>query len=208
MNCVTHGLGVLLGTLGSKLLFHQVRDLPYHYALSCRIYCASLMVLYTSSTLYHSFFALKRTKFVFQVFDRCAIYLLIAGSYTPFYMIALHHQPMWRWLLGFIWTCAIGGVAVEAFLPAWKHKSTFSLAMYLCMGWSCLVCVPDLVEVLSWRAMGLILAGGAAYTGGVPFFVRNNNLDHSIWHMFVLAGSVFHWLCIFWYVAVPKVDSY
>jgi len=208
MNCVTHGLGVLLSLKGTSLLMEKVRGLPYHYWLSCRIYCASIMVLYTSSTLYHSFFALKKTKYIFQVFDKCAIYLLIAGSYTPFFMIALHHEPAWQRLLWFIWTCAISGILVEMFLPLWKHKKKFSLVMYLGMGWSCLVCVPDLVEVLSLRAMGLIVAGGVAYTGGVPFFVRNNNLDHSIWHMFVLAGSVFHWLCVFWYVAVPRVDPY
>ena len=114
MNCVTHGLGILLGTLGTYLLTRQVQHLPPHYNISCAIYSASIIVLYTSSTLYHSFFALKKTKFIFKVFDRCAIYLLIAGSYTPFLMIALHHEPKWSmYLLLFIWTCAISGILVE-----------------------------------------------------------------------------------------------
>ena len=114
MNCVTHGLGILLGTLGTYLLTKQVQHLPPHYNMSCAIYSASIIVLYTSSTLYHSFFALKKTKFIFKVFDRCAIYLLIAGSYTPFLMIALHHEPKWSmYLLLFIWTCAISGILVE-----------------------------------------------------------------------------------------------
>jgi len=204
MNCVTHGLGILLGTVGTRVLMQQVQDLPPHYIISCAIYSASLIVLYTSSTLFHSFFALKRTKFIFQVFDRCAIYLLIAGSYTPFLMIALHHEPMWSLhLLLFIWVCAISGVLVEAMCGGWKHKSKFSLAMYLGMGWSCLACQHDLIEVLPTNALVLIFAGGVAYTGGVPFFVRNNNLDHSIWHLFVMAGSLMHWLSVYWYVAIP-----
>ena len=168
MNCVTHGLGILLGTLGTYKLSHQVRDLPSHYTTSCLIYSISLIVLYTSSTLYHSFFALKTTKFIFGVFDRCAIYLLIAGTYTPILMIALHHEPLWSMhLLSFIWACAVMGTVVEAFFFNWKHKSKFSLAMYLGMGWSCLVCLPDLLDALPKRAMAMLVGGGVAYTGGV-----------------------------------------
>lgn len=197
MNCVTHGLGVLFGTVGTRLLRRQVDGLPPHYATSCAIYSASIIVLYASSTLFHSFFALRGTKIIFQVFDRCAIYLLIAGSYTPFLMIALHHEPRWSFnLLVFIWTCAVSGILVEAFCRTWEHKSKFSLAMYLGMGWSCLVCsefgrcrfflvrciaigvsshlfpralsaVPDLVEVVPKEALALMVAGGLAYTGGV-----------------------------------------
>lgn len=204
MNCVTHGLGILLGTLGTYLLNNQISGCPSHYTLSCAIYSASVIVLYTSSTLYHSFFALKKTKFIFQVFDKCAIYILIAGSYTPFLMIALHHEPLWSLhLLLFIWACAISGILVEALAMQWEHKKKFSLAMYLGMGWSCMTCMPDLVEVLPMSALMLVVAGGVSYTGGVPFFVRNNNLDHSIWHLFVLAGSIFHWLAVYWYVAIP-----
>ena len=209
MNCITHGLGILFGIIGTYALTKQVQHLPLHYRVSCAIYSASVIVLYTSSTLYHSFFALKTTKFIFKVFDRCAIYLLIAGSYTPFLMIALHHEPRWSLhLLLFIWGCAISGILVEAFFQSWKHKSKFSLSMYLGMGWSCLTCMSDMIEVLPNSALALIVAGGLAYTGGVPFFVRNNNLDHSLWHLFVLAGSIFHWLAVYWYVAIPKeVDS-
>ncbi|KAL3826249.1 hypothetical protein ACHAXA_006277 [Cyclostephanos tholiformis] len=208
MNCVTHGLGIVLGTLGQYLLNKQILGQPSHYTVSCVVYSASVITLYTSSTLYHSFFALRRTKFIFKVFDRCAIYLLIAGSYTPFLMIGLHHKPrLSARLLLFIWGCAISGILVEAFFLTWEHKSKFSLAMYLGMGWTCMSCLPDLLEVLPMNAVGLLVAGGVAYTGGVPFFIRNTNLDHSIWHVFVLAGSIFHWLCVYWYVARPKSDD-
>ena len=135
MNCVTHGLGVLLGTLGTKLLSRQVIDLPHHYGFSCRIYCLSLMVLYTSSTLYHSFFALKKTKFIFKVFDRCAIYLLIAGSYTPFFMIGLQHEPKWQKLLLFIWVCAISGVLVSVWARSSVMWMTFSDTLAIFARW-------------------------------------------------------------------------
>jgi hemolysin III len=168
MNCVTHGLGIVLGTLGQYLLNKQILGQPSHYTISCAIYSASVITLYMSSTLYHSFFALRRTKFIFKVFDRCAIYLLIAGSYTPFLMIGLHHKPrLSAKLLLFIWGCAISGILVEAFFLTWEHKSKFSLAMYLGMGWTCMSCLPDLLEVLPMNAVGLLVAGGVAYTGGV-----------------------------------------
>ena len=139
----------------------------------------SLLVLYTSSTLYHSFFALMITRYVFEVLDKCAIYILIAGSYTPYLQICLHDKPKWSiYLLAFIWFCAIAGVSVEACFPAWKYKPTFSLSMYLGMGWACVVCLPDLIEVVPQVTLHLLILGGVAYTGGVPFFVRNNNLDH------------------------------
>mmetsp|Transcript_21709 Transcript_21709/g.31065 ORF Transcript_21709/g.31065 Transcript_21709/m.31065 type:complete len:470 (+) Transcript_21709:68-1477(+) len=201
MNCVTHGLGILLGTIGTFFLSAKVEGMERHYKVSCAVYSISLVVLYMSSTLYHSFFALLRTRYIFQVFDKCAIYILIAGSYTPFLTIALHNKPLWSAsLLSFIWLCALGGIGVEAFCPLWKHRVSFSLAMYLGMGWSCLVCMHDFLEILPVNALYLIVAGGVAYTGGVPFFVRNNNLDHSIWHVFVIAGSFFHWLSIYLYV--------
>jgi len=194
MNCVTHGLGIILGTVGQLLLNRQIVGQPWYYIVSCAIYSTSVITLYMSSTLFHSFFALRRVKFIFGVFDKCAIYLLIAGSYTPFLMIGLHHkQSISMKLLLFIWGCAISGIFVEMFYHSWKYKSNFSLAMYLGMGWCCLTCMPDIVEVLPRNALVLLVAGGVSYTGGVPFFIRNTNLDHSIWHMFVLAGKK----CIF-----------
>ena len=168
MNSVTHGLGVLLAMIATYLLSKRVQGLPSYYAVSCAVYSTALLVLYTSSTLYHSFFALKKTRFIFKIFDQCAIYILIAGSYSPFLMIALHHNEVWSWhLLLFIWACALGGIFVEATMFSWKHKPKFSLSMYLGMGWCCLVCLPDLMAVLPSNATMLLVSGGIAYTGGV-----------------------------------------
>ena len=204
MNGVTHGLGLLMALLGASLMYERTRYMPTSHGVACAIYSFSLITLYTSSTLYHSFFTLLKTKFIFEVLDKCAIYLLIAGSYTPFLQIALKEIPLWSvWLLLFIWVCCFFGIYVQAVYPNWKSKKTFSLLMYLGMGWACVISLEDLMATLPRPAIYLVGLGGLAYTGGVPFFVRNNNLDHSIWHLFVLAGSIFHWLSIYWYV-VPS----
>lgn len=230
MNGITHGLGVILCVIGTIMMRQRVADssantriryvkkggriiegkwaigpnlslFVFVQTLSCGAYSVSLLVLYISSTLYHSFFALKYTRYIFECFDHCAIYILITGSYTPFLRIALHDKPLGSfYLLIFLYLCCFGGVMVEAFYNTWVHKPKFSLAMYLGMGWSCMICMPDMMEILPKEAINLILLGGIGYTAGVPFFVRNNNLDHSIWHCFVLAGSVVHWLCIYVYV--------
>lgn len=200
MNCITHGLGIILAIIGSILLSAEVQGKPSNYVNSCAIYSASLIVLFSCSTLYHSFFALTRVRFIFRVFDRCAIYLLIGGSYSPLLNIALQKHDYTK-LLWFIWTYGCCGMVTEATLWNWKHKSKFSLAMYFGIAWSCIVCVPDLIESLPPQAMWLLAAGAVAYTSGVPFFVRNTNLDHSIWHVFVLAGATLHWLSVYLYVA-------
>ena len=200
-------MGVLFGIVGAGALAERVKDKPARHMIACTIYSTSLLVLYVSSTLYHSFFTMQNTKYIFEVLDKCAIYILIAGSYTPFLQIVLGHNPLWSvWLLAFIWTCCICGITVEMTLPTWPHKKVFSLAMYLGMGWCALICLPELLHILPQGALNLLVMGGVGYTCGVPFFVRNNNLDHSIWHIFVLSGSMFHWFGIYYYVAPLDVE--
>ena len=207
MNGVTHGMGVLVGLVGYLALSARARGLPTDHRISCKVYSFSILLLYLCSTLYHSFFALQVTRYVFEVIDKCAIYILIAGSYTPYLRIALGGQPRWSvWLLAFIWGCCLCGVSVEALFPTWKNKGTFSLSMFVGMGWACVVAVPDLLDVLPQGAINLLMLGGVAYTSGIPFFIRNVNLDHSIWHCFVLAGSVMHWLGVYLY-CVPLAYS-
>jgi hemolysin III len=201
MSGVTHGLGVLLAFAGSALIYEDVKDKSARHFISGVVYSTSLVVLYVSSTLYHSFVTLQHTKYIFEVLDKCAIYILIAGSYTPFLQIVLWDEPLWStYLLSFIWTCCFLGILVEFFFPLWKHKAKFSLSMYLGMGWSSLVCLPEVTRSLPEGATNLMILGGVGYTAGVPFFVRNYNMDHAIWHLFVLAGSIFHWCGIYFYV--------
>lgn len=207
LNGVTHGLGTILGIVGAIVLSNQVKEESWVNRVSCAIYSASLLLLYTSSTLYHSFFALRTTRSIFAIFDLCAIYILIAGSYTPFLQIALYDYPFASvYLFRFIWICAFCGISVEAFSKKWRYKQKFSLVMYLVLGWSCMVCMPSMVQTMPYDALKLIVLGGIAYTAGVPFFVRNNNLDHMIWHCFVLMGSFFHWWSIYNYIAPMNVS--
>ena len=208
MSGCTHGLGVVLSIIGGLSMAKRIEGLSKTHEISCAIYSASLLVLYLSSTLYHSFFSLQNTKYVFEVLDKCAIYILIAGSYTPFLSIVLHDIKIWSiHLLGFIWVCCVLGILVEACRPDWKYRGYFSLTMYLGMGWACLVCLPEISARLPDTAINFLVLGGVGYTVGVPFFVRNNNLDHAIWHLFVLSGSIFHWLAIYLYVAPRPLPS-
>lgn len=203
MNSVTHGLGIFLAIIAAVALMKRTEGQPMHSIAACSVYSISLLFLYTCSTLYHSFFALRTTRFIFAIIDKCAIYILIAGSYTPYLAIGLADKPLWSvYLLTFIWLCCFFGIFVEAFYQTWKRKGQFSLAMYLGMGWACLVCIPDLIVAVPKEALTLLVMGGVGYTTGVPFFVRNTNLDHSIWHMFVLMASIFHWIGVYSYVAL------
>ena len=175
--------------------------MSYRHVASCAIYSVSLVTLFTCSTLYHSFFALQQTRYIFEVFDKCAIYILIAGSYTPFITITM--VPYFYLLVSmlvFIWALCFVGIFVEYRYPTWKRKQIFSLSMYLGMGWVAVVAPSDVVESVAPGATNLIVLGGVAYTAGVPFFLRDDFLDHSIWHLFVLAGSVFHWAAVYFYV--------
>lgn len=208
MNGVTHGLGVVLSLIGGYLLSNRVQHQSMVHTISTSVYTTSLLVLYLSSTLYHSFFSLQHTKYIFQVMDKCAIYVLIAGSYTPFLTIMFSDKPMYSiGLLGFIWTCCFLGISVEAFVPNWKYRPIFSLSMYLGMGWASMVCLPETGERLPIQCIHLLILGGVGYTAGVPFFIRDNNLDHAIWHLFVMSGSIFHWFGVYLYVA-PTPLSY
>ena len=148
MNGVTHGLGVILCVIGAIMLHQKTRGAGLNVRLSCAVYSISLLVLYISSTLYHSFFALKYTRYIFECLDHCAIYILITGSYIPFLRIALHDKPLGSfYLLIFNCLCCMGGVYVEACHNTWIYKPKFTLAMYLGMGWSCMICMPDMMEV-------------------------------------------------------------
>ena len=183
MNSITHGCGIILAVIASVIMMNRVlrRQDDNHYAstrhvVSCTIYSISLIVLYTSSTLYHSFFTLRHTKYVFEVIDKCAIYILIAGSYTPFLQIVLSRHTLYSYgLLSFLWLLCGLGVTVEFMYPIWKYKGRFSLFMFLCMGWSALICIPEVARIIPSRALHLMTLGGLSYTAGVPFFVRNNS---------------------------------
>ncbi len=196
-NSITHGLGALLSVAGlfALLIAASIRGTALHIA-ACTVYGISLVLLYTSSTIYHAL-ARNRAKRVFQVLDHASIYLLIAGTYTPFTLITL--RGPWGWILfAFVWTLAALGIVFKSFGAG--RLPFFSTAVYLLMGWCGVAAVRPLLAVLPWTGFLWILAGGICYTVGVAFFALRHKYAHFIWHLFVLAGSVCHYVAVYRYV--------
>jgi len=164
---------------------------------SCTIYGVTLIVLYTTSTLYHSA-RNPRSKRVLRTLDHLAIFLLIAGTYTPFVLIALH--GVWSWsLFAIIWLLAVLGVAVE--LTPLRRFRLAMVALYIAMGWVGLIAIKPLVAALPAPGLWLLFGGGVSYTFGVLFYLwRTLRYHHAIWHLFVLGGSVLQFLAVLWYV--------
>jgi hemolysin III len=199
MNSITHLLGVVLAIVG--LIFLVVRAAltsdPWKI-VSCSIYGGTLVTLYTSSTLYHSIQG--ASKRVLQKFDHSAIYLLIAGSYTPFSLVTL--RGAWGWsLFAVVWGLAVIGILQDILFA--KRRGILSVTIYLLMGWIAMVAIRPLSRALPGAGMTLLVAGGLFYTVGVVFYALDKKLVHShgIFHLFVLAGSVCHFFTIFLYVA-------
>lgn len=197
-NSVTHGLGALLGVVGTVILIVLSSINGSSLAIGTSIvYGASLIVLYTMSTLYHAI-ASERAKAVLRVFDHTSIFLLIAGSYTPFCLIALQGNLRGIFVAAVVWICAVLGIVLNA--VSLKKTEKFSMVLYVLMGWSVILVIKDVIAVLPTPAFWLLLLGGIAYTGGIAFYAMKKKYMHSIWHLFVLAGSVLQYLCIAIYV--------
>jgi len=199
MNSITHLLGVVLAIVG--LIFLVVRAAgtgDLWKIVSCSIYGGTLVTLYTSSTLYHSIKGASKS--VFQKFDHGAIYLLIAGSYTPFTLVTL--RGAWGWsLFAVVWGLAVIGILQDTLFV--KRRRILSVIIYLLMGWIAMVAIRPLSRALPGAGMTLLVAGGLFYTVGIIFYALDNKImySHGIWHLFVLAGSACHFFAIFLYVA-------
>jgi len=177
-NAVSHGLGEILVILGSFLLWKKIRRKPMYYAVAIGLYCASLNTLYLSSTLYHAFFALGRTTvYIFSILDYSSIFLLIAGSYSPFLGILFHDETWATALLSMMWVAAIVGVCTAAFYRG-PFAQELRLTLYLVMGWAIIICARPLAMRLSWGGSCWLLLGGVLYTAGVPFFCERQASVH------------------------------
>ena len=200
-NSITHLVGTVMAVIGTSVLLTAAvfSGATARQIAALSVYGAMMVVLYLSSTLYHS---LKgRAKQVFHVFDHCAIYLLIAGTYTPFTLVTL--GGVWGWtLFGTIWTLAAAGVAKDVFLHG-RYRA-ISVTLYLIMGWLVVAAFGPLKEALPMAGIAWLLAGGIIYTAGVVFFALSKHVVHmhGIWHLCVLGGSVCHYVAVFRYVAV------
>jgi hemolysin III len=199
-NALTHGAGVVAGLAGGAVLI--VCASLYGDVLkvvSSAVFAATLVLLYTASTLYH---AVRRPalKARLKVFDHCAIYLLIAGTYTPFALIGL--RGGWGWsLFGVAWGLAVAGVVFKLFFTG--RFPRVSTAIYLGMGWMAVVAIVPMLERLPRVTLAWLVAGGLAYTAGTVFYHNRRPYAHAVWHLFVLAGSVCHFAAVLTQVLPP-----
>ncbi len=195
-NSLTHAFGVVLSLAGIAVLLVAARDMPKAFA-ACAIYGATLVTLYTISTLYHAIRD-ARSKRVLQTLDHIAIFLLIAGTYTPFVLITLHGA--WGWgLFALIWSLAALGVIVE--LTALRRFRGAMVTLYIAMGWVGLIAIKPLVAALPRAGLWLLFGGGAAYTFGVLFYrMHRLRYHHALWHLCVLAGSALQYFAVLDYV--------
>lgn len=195
INASTHGLGALVSLAAGLFLFilaSQQQDL--WKGLSVAIYSITLVLMYLSSTLYHRAPQGPR-KAQLRLFDHCAIYLLIAGSYTPFLLIAMRTPKGWL-LLALVWAIAVSGIVLKLRFPQRFHR--VHVVSYVLMGWIAAIVTPDLMERLPESSFSLIVAGGIAYTIGAVFYAFSRvPYFHSVWHVFVMAGSACHYLAVY-----------
>ena len=195
---LTHATGVVLSIAGLSWMLYASLGLgdPWRIVASI-VYGLSLIALFSASTVYH-FFHQSPNRQLYKLLDHCAIYLLIAGTYTPFLLIAMRDSVGW-WLFAAIWTLATAGIIKKIWI---RHRyPRFSLLSYLAMGWLCLVEGPALVESISINGVVWLAAGGLAYTVGTIFYMRKRMLyHHAIWHMFVVVGAGCHFLVVAVYV--------
>jgi hemolysin III len=197
-NSISHGVGFLLALAITPILIIAAVPSGTIAIVGASIFGATMMILYISSTLYHAF-PHSRTKRVFQIFDHGAIFLLIAGTYTPFTLSVL--QGVWGWtLFGIVWSLAIFGVVLKSVGGAGTSK--LSIGLYLGMGWLAVLAVKPLWNSLPGWGIFWLLAGGVMYTAGVIFFIYDHRIryHHFVWHLFVLAGTVCHVVAILGYV--------
>ncbi len=197
-NAVVHGLGVLLSIGGLAVLatLASLRGNGWH-VVSCSVFGATLVLLYTTSTLYHAAVG-SRHRRVLRILDHSAIFLLIAGTYTPFTLVSL--RGPWGWsLFGVVWGLAVLGIIFKVtMLRRWTGAS---VVLYLAMGWAAVVALKPLIAAVSPGGLVLIALGGLAYTLGVVFYAWERlPYNHAVWHVFVLAGSVFHFFAVLVYV--------
>jgi len=198
VHALSHGAGVILSIAGlSWMLYVSIASSdPWRIVASC-IYGASLISLFLASTLYHSLHASPQTH-LFKLLDHCAIYLLIAGSYTPFLLVSMRTNTGW-WLFGAVWTMATAGILTKLWF---RHRyPRLALASYLLMGWLFVLAAPQVAHAIGSNGMAWLIAGGLSYTVGAIFYAaRQLPYGHAIWHVLVLAGAVCHFLAVIWYV--------
>lgn len=202
-NSITHGLGAGLSIAGLVLMIvFAAFNGNVWQVVSVSIYGGTLVLLYTMSTLYHAI-TNERAKKVLRIFDHASIYLLIAGTYTPFTLVVLRTDSFVGWtLFCIIWAMAICGIIVGS-IHIGKHNILMTL-FYIIMGWAMVLAMPDLIKIMkannAMAGVYWLIAGGLSYTLGTVFYIIKKKYFHSIWHVFVLLGSLCHFITVLFYV--------
>ena len=198
-NTISHGLGLLVALVAVPfLVLAAIEGGNTRFIVGVSVFGGTIVLLYLASTLYHSM-SHEAAKQLFRLFDHAAIFLLIAGSYTPFALGVL--RGPWGWsLLAAVWTLAIIGITLK--INRRTRHSRITIVLYVLMGWLAVVAVKPIVMLIPMPGVLLILAGGLAYTGGLAFFAAQRiRYNHFIWHLFVIAGTTCHFFAVLWYAA-------
>jgi hemolysin III len=200
-NAITHGVGAVFAVAGAAYLIAASTRGSARLVVSCVVFSATLVLVYICSTLYHSLVR-TRARHVLHVLDHSSIYLLIAGTYTPFTLISLRGPVGWL-IFAVEWSLAVAGVVVKSF--AVDRFEVASALVYLFQGWFIVVAVGPLLHAIGWHGVLWLGAGGLAYTLGIVFFALDRlRYFHATWHLFVLAGSVAHYFAILFYVVPAR----
>ena len=197
-NGVTHGIGTVfaVGALAVLATYATLLGNAWHI-VTCSVFGATLIFAYAASTLYHTIQA-PQLKRLLRFVDHTAIFLLIAGTYTPFMLVNL--RGPWGWtIFGIVWSMAIVGIVIHA--TTLHRFEVVSLILYIAMGWTAVIAAKPIIDSIPTGGLILVFGGGLAYTGGVIFFLYERlPYNHAIWHLFVLAGSAAHFFAILFYV--------
>ena len=200
-NSVTHGVGAALAIAGAVVLVVNAAGGTAWQIASCSVFGCTLVLVYVCSTLYHS---LVRThaRRVLRIIDHSAIYLLIAGTYTPFALVSLRGRLGWS-LFAIVWSLAILGIVFKSL--AIERFAIASVIVYLGMGWLVVFAARPLLQALTWHGIFWIALGGLFYTAGIIFYALDRlSFFHAFWHLFVLAGSTCHYFAVLFYVGQPR----
>ena len=202
-NAVTHGIGLVLSLIGMPILILAAVDRGERaMVIGVSVFGATLIALYAASTLYHAI-PHPTLKQKLRVVDHAAIYLLIAGTYTPFTLGVL--RGTWGWtLFGIVWTLAALGVLFKVLFGS-GAMAKLSTAIYVAMGWVIIIAIKPLMASMEHAGLFVLAAGGLCYTGGVIFYVdRRRAWTHPVWHLFVMGGSICHYFAVLWYAAPAR----
>jgi hemolysin III len=201
INALTHGIAALVSIgAGAVMITLAAQRGNVYQVVSASVYCAALLLLLTASTLYHAI-THEAAKRRLKVLDHCAIFALIAGTYTPFTLVSL--QGVWGWSMFYvIWSLAAAGIAFKLFFTG--RFKLVSTVIYLLMGWLVIVAIKPMWRALDATALSLVVAGGLAYSVGAVFYMAKSlRYSHAIWHLFVVLGSVCHFIAVFGQVTRP-----